>query len=276
MVNFVNIIKNIVTHREIILQLAIKNLKVRYRKPYFGFLWALIIPFCIAVVYRLVFSRFLHVRIENYPFFIYIITALLPWRYFQSSISEATHSILANKTLVNKVLFPKELLPVSIVLANLINFLPSILAILIVIGIFKMEYTFFSFLLPVVILLHTICILGLSLLFSGLQVIYRDVEYVVEVILLTLFFLTPGIYSLNLVTGLNTKYLTEIYMLNPLVGILNLYRVALLNNFWQNLPNQVTVLNTIVAPIILSFIILVAGFYIFKKCEVKFSDYIEV
>jgi len=269
-------IKNIIKYRELILQLAIKDLRVKYRKPYFGFLWTLIIPLCIALVYKIVFSNFMHARVENYPFFIYLITALLPWRYFQGSIGESTRSILSNKSLVNKVSFPRELLPISIVLANLINFLPAVLIILIILGLFNIGYTFFSFLLPFVIIIHTICILGFSLLFAGLQVVYRDVEYIVEVLLLTLFFLTPGIYSLDLVTRINTKYLVKIYMLNPLVGILNLYRISLLDNFQQNLPEEVTILNTLISPMIFSFIILIVGFYVFKKCKIKFSDYIDV
>jgi len=269
-------IKHIIVYKDLVIELAVKDLRVSYRKPYFGFLWSAIIPFCIAIVYKVVFSNFMHARVENYPFFIYILTALLPWRFFQSSIGESTRSILSSKNLVNKVSFPKELLPVSIVLANLINFLPALLVILIVLWIFNIGYTFFSFLLPFVIIIHTIFILGLCLIFSSLQVIFRDVEYIVEILLLSLFFLTPGIYSLNLVSELNIGYLFKVYMLNPLVGILNLYRLTLLKDFWQSLPEETTVFYTFISPIIFSLITIVIGFYVFKKCESKFSDYIEV
>lgn len=271
-----NNIKRFFKYKDLILQLAIKNLKVSYRRPVFGFFWTLIIPFCIAIVYKIVFSEFMHVRVVNYPFFIYIITALLPWRYFQSSLSEATYAILGNKNLVHKVPFPRELLPVSVVIANLINFLPSIVVILIVIGAFDIGYTSFIIFLPFVILLHTILIFGLSLFFSALQVIYRDVQYMVEIIILTLFFLTPGIYSLHLVTNLNSDYLINLYLLNPLVGILNLYRLTLLGGFSETLPSEITIFNTLISPIIFSVVILVIGIYVFKKCEKKFSDYIDI
>ncbi len=269
-------LKSIIKYRNMVYELAIKDLKTRYRRPVFGFLWTIIIPFCIAVVYKIVFSNFMHAKVENYPFFIYIITALLPWRYFQGSVGESTNSIIGNKNLVKKVSFPKELLPVSIVLANLINFLPAILVIFILLGIFKFGYTIFFLLLPFVILIHTVFILGFSFLFAGLQVIYRDIEYIVEILLLTLFFLTPGIYSLNLVADLNNEYLFKIYMLNPLVGILNLYRLTLLDGFYKTLPQGVNVFNTLIVPLIFSFSMLIIGFYVFKKCELRFSYYIDI
>lgn len=179
---------DLIQYKRLIWELALRDVKLRYRKPLLGFLWMLIIPFCTALVYKVLFSDFFRMSTGKIPFFIHILTAMLPWAYFTSSISSAAQSILSNRGMINQISFPRHLLPIATVLANLINFLPTILVLIIFLFIFKINISGLIILLPLVILIQTCLIVGLAFLVSGLQVIYRDVEYIIQVVLMVSFF----------------------------------------------------------------------------------------
>jgi lipopolysaccharide transport system permease protein len=268
--------KQIFEYRYLIYELAFRDLKLRYRKPLLGFLWMFIIPFCTAVIYKVLFSDFMHVTSGEYPFFIHLITAMLPWNYFVSSIQGSARGILDARNIINQISFPKYLLPISIVFSNLINFLPTILVLLGFLILFHINLTVWIVILPIVILIQTCLIIGLSFLAAGLEVIYRDVEYIIQVVLMALFFLTPGVYTIGEVINRASPLFTKVYMLNPLVGILNLYRVAFIGGYLNRLPKEVNFFNMFINPILWAAIILFIGYLIFKKCEKRFRDYVNL
>ena len=263
-------------YKEIIYGLAMRDLKLRYQKPFLGFLWMLIMPFSMAVIYKILFSDFMRVNSGSYPFFIHLITALLPWNYFISSVQGANRCILDNKTLFNQASFPKRLLPVSVVLANLLNFLPSLLVLLIFLAAFHVKISILLFFLPAIILIQTSLALGLAFLVSALQVIYRDTEYITQVIFSVLFFLTPGVYVLEEVISRAHPFWVNLYMFNPLVGILNLYRIIFIGDYLKGAPHEINFLNTVVSPILCSSALLFIGYFVFKKLESRFFEYLNV
>lgn len=256
--------------------MALRDLKLRYRKPFLGFLWMLIMPLSTALIYKILFSDFMRITSSHYPFFIHLITAMLPWNYLASSVQVATNSVLGSRNIISQASFPKYLLPISIVLANLINFLPSVLVLLAFLIAFNVKVGLLLLLLPLVILLHTLLITGLSLLVSALQVIYRDVEYVVQVMLVALFFLAPGVYTLEEVVKRASPFFVKVYMLNPLVGMMNLYRIAFIKGYWESLPAQAGIFNTLVLPAFSAVAVLAGGYFVFKRHEGRFSDYINI
>lgn len=263
-------------HKELIFELVSRDLRLQYKKPFLGFLWMLIIPFSTAIIYKVLFSDFFHASSGRYPFFIHLITALLPWNYFASSVQKASRSILDSKNIIHQISFPRCLLPVSAVLVNLVNFLPTLLVLTGFLIAFNVSLTILIFLLPAVILIQTCLIMGVAFLVSGLQVIYRDVEYVIQVMLMVLFFLTPGVYTLDeLVTKASPSFI-KIYMLNPLVGLLNLYRIVFIKEYFSSLPREAGFLNTVVSPVFWSAALLFLGYYVFKRCEARFFDYLNL
>ncbi|MFH1202393.1 MAG: ABC transporter permease [Candidatus Omnitrophota bacterium] len=269
-------IKELFKHKRLIYELAIRDLKVRYRKPFLGFFWMLIMPLCTAIVYKILFSDFMHASSGNYPFFIHLITALLPWTYFANSIQGSIASVLGSKNIIRQISFPKYLLPFSVVLANLINFFPALLVLLGFLAAFHIKVSGLIIFLPVVILIQTLLIVGVSLAVSSLQVIYRDIEYIVQILLMILFFLTPGVYTLEELINKTNPLFVKIYMWNPLVGILNLYRIIFIGNYVNSMPKEISLLNALVSPIICSLAALFVGYYVFVKCEDKFSDHLNI
>ena len=118
--------------------------------------------------------------------------------------------------------------------------------------------------------------MGLSLLAASLEVIYRDVEYVLQVILMALLFLIPSVYTLEELIQKTTSSFSQGYMLNPLVGITNLYRIVVIGDYIHDMPKEVNLLNTLIIPAFCSIVILITGYAVFKKYESRFSDYINV
>lgn len=266
--------RDLFEYRGLIYELAIRDLKIRYRKPFLGFFWLLIIPFCTALVYKILFSDFMRVPSGRYPFFIHLITALLPWSYFTSSVQGSARCILDSKNIINQISFPKYLLPVSVVFANLINFLPALLVLLGFLVAFRISISAWIIFLPILILLQTSLTIGLSLLVSALQVIYRDVEYIIQVMFTVLFFLTPAVYTLEEVINKASPLFIKIYLLNPLVGLLNLYRIVFIGGYLNNMPKEVGLLNLIISPVLCSLAALFVGYFIFNKYEERFPDYL--
>ncbi|MCX5694702.1 MAG: ABC transporter permease [Candidatus Omnitrophica bacterium] len=271
-----NIAKQIgilIQYRHLILDLAIKDIKVRYRSPVLGFFWAILMPLVTVFIFKFIFSTLMQVQVENYPFFIYLMTAVFPWAYFSTSVATATESIFANRDLIKKTYFPRQIIPVSVVLANLINFLPALLAMILILPFFGMPFTALILLLPPIILLQTILAVGLALIFSSLQVVLRDVKYIVELLLLIWMYLSPVFYPLAMVANFSPVFF-KVYLLNPFVGLFCLYRLALLKGFAHTLPAGVNIYILSLWTAVVCICVFFLGFLVFKKYEAIFSDLI--
>ncbi len=261
----------LIRYRHLILDLAVKDIKVRYRSPVLGFLWAILVPLVTVFIFKFIFSTIMQVQVENYPFFIYLMTAVFPWAYFSSSVSAATESILTNRDLIKRTYFPRQIIPVSVVLANLINFLPALLTMILILGFFKAEFSLAILLLPAIILLQTILAIGLALIFSSFQVVLRDVKYIVELLLMIWMYLSPVFYPLSMVANFSSVFF-KFYLLNPFVGLFCLYRLALLKGFAKNLPAGVNIYILSLWTVVICLGVFLLGFSVFRKYESNFSD----
>lgn len=264
-------IKALIRYRHLIFDLAIKDIKVRYRSPTLGLLWAVLIPLIMVFIFKFVFSTIMKAQVEKYPFFIYLMTAIFPWAYFSASISAATESIFSNRELIKKTYFPRQIIPISVVLANLINFIPALIVMFLILVFSRMQFTIFIFLVPIIILVQTILTIGLALIFSSLQVILRDIKYIVELLLMVWLYLSPAFYSLTMVAGFS-KVFFKFYILNPFAGLFCLYRIAFLKGFAETLPSEVNIYVLSTWTIIISIAIFLFGFWVFKRYESRFSD----
>jgi len=264
-------IKLIFDNYELIFRLASKEIKVRYKSPFLGFLWALLVPLCIIFIFKIIFSFILRIPLERYPFFLFLTTAVFPWNFFSLSVSNSVLSIQENSNLVKKIYFPREIIPLSIILANLVNFILTIILMLPIFYLFGMHFDFYILLLPLVVSIELIFVTGISLIFSSLQVYFRDIKYIVEILLFVWFYITPIFYPLDLV--LNTsKRLFKLYMLNPLTQVVTLYRIALLEGYVSQLPMGLDTFWLVITSTGISLVTLLLGLYSFKKLEVRFAD----
>ncbi len=247
---------------ELVYNLAKKDLKVRYKTASLGFLWAILNPLLMMVVLTVIFSIFLRIK-TDYPYSVFILTGLIPWAFFNLSLSSCTNSIVDNSNLIKKVYFPREIIPVSIVLANLINFFLSIIILFVFLLSFKIKLTYFILFLPAIIVLQILFTVGISLLTSSLNVYYRDIRYIVEASLLMWFYATPVFYPITMVPERIKSY----YFLNPMAGIITSYRRILLEG-------QPPDLYLFMETSLITVAVLVIGYVVFKKIEPAFADLI--
>lgn len=259
-------IKELYNYRQMIAGLVRKELRGRYKGSVLGFLWTFINPLLQLLVYTLVFSVIMRSGIEKYYIFLFV--ALVPWLYFAASINEGAGCIIANGDMVKKIYFPREVLPISKVIAGFVN---MALCFIVVFGVliftgFGINLTALLF-LPIVMLVEFILCTGMALLVSGLCVYVRDLQYILSIITMAWQFLTPVMYSSDMVTGQlqNHPVLMRIWNLNPTTPMINAYRDIL---YYKQLPDLKSLLSAVVLGLIVCFI----GAIVFRRTQRGFAE----
>lgn len=238
-----------------------KELRARYKRTVFGFLWLIVNPLIQMLIIGFVFPLFVKEPVEHYNY--YLLTGLLAWNFFSLTVSKTTGSIVNERSLVKKSAFPRSVIPLSILLSNLINYLAAFLLFLIPI-IFIGTLTPFSvwyFLLGLLLLVAFT--MGLSLLTSALDVRYRDINFFVQAVLIVWFYGTPIVYSLSQIP----RDMLWIWRLNPLTSSIQLLQAA----FTQSaLPGPAM----LVSNAIITVCILLLGIRVFSYQSKYFDDWL--
>lgn len=254
------LIKPFLYYKYLLYQLTLREIKGRYKQSIIGYFWVLLSPLLQLLVYSFVFSVIFRFPLNNIPYPVFLLAGLLPWIYFQTSISAATLSLIDNANLIKKVNFPRETLPYSIITSKAIDFFFASLLFLIFMLLWNITIqTSVIFLLPLFIT-QIVLMTGLSLLVSTFNLFYRDIQYLVSLLLMLWMYLTPIVYPLSLVPD---QYV-RIYKLNPMVGIIEGYRSAIfgLEFDW----------GTICLSFVFSITLFFLSFWIFKRSEKVFAD----
>ena len=248
-------------YAELINNLAVKEFKLRYRNSVLGFFWSLFNPLALLIILTLVFSVLLQVGIEDYPAF--LLPALLAWRFFSIGTNMSLGSILGNVSLVTKVYFPRWLLVLSSNLANLIGTTLEFAVLFPLLILLGVKLTYLAFMIPVILILEFILIFGVSLLLASLNVYYRDFNQIWDIILQAGFFLTPIIYSANLIPS---RYLFY-YMLNPVSRIIVAIRKIL---YYGIMPSY----EDLLIPLLGGLFFCLIGYQVFRRLEPRFAEVI--
>ena len=216
-------------YRELIRNLVVSSLKSRYKNSALGFIWSLLNPLGMMLVFTIVFGFLMpDVRVEKYPLF--LLTGLLPWNFFQASINAGLYSVVGSSNLVKKVYFPREVLPIATVLSQLVNFLLAFAVLFVALIVFQASFSPWLWTLPFVILIQTVFSTGVVLVLGTLNVFYRDTAMIMEVVMLAWFFLTPVVYSVALLPetivlgGFTVPLQRLVYILNPMASLIAIYR----------------------------------------------------
>jgi len=249
----------VLEHGEIIWILVKKDFKIRYRNSVLGFLWSLLNPLSMMVILSLVFSLLLKSGIQDFP--IFVLTALLPWRFFSIGTMQSAGSIAGNPSLVKKVYLPRHILVLTSNLASFVSFLMEFAALLPVMIALGMRVTLDILLLPAVMIIEFLVVLGISLALAALNVFYRDFYQIWDIALQLGLFLSPVFYDPSIIPERYQFY----YSLNPITGIIESTRKIL---FYNVLP---TVFD-LATPLLTALILLVIGYAIFRKLEPRFAE----
>jgi ABC-type polysaccharide/polyol phosphate export permease len=254
---------------ELIRNLVMRDLKVRYRGSVLGVAWSWLNPLLMLVVYTVFFTILLHNDTPRYP--ILLLCGLLPWNFFQDSVSQATGSIVGNVHLIKKVYFPREVLPISVVLSNLVNFLAALPIYFVLALVYRAPLTGWILLLPLTILVQAVFVAGLAFFLATLNVFYRDTQHILGVLLSALFFLTPVFYPIDTIpqraTVLGIQFNAQLWLrrLNPMASIIASYR----DLFYRGAP---TGMDFFVRTAVTALVILVAGYLVFLHFSPRFGE----
>lgn len=218
-------------YRALIQNLVIRDLKIRYKNSFLGVLWSLLNPLFMTLVFTIVFTLMLQRGTENYP--VFFMAGYLPWSYHAASVSTSISSIVGNASLVKKVYFPREALPLAGVLANLVNFLLSLIVLFALIFAFSIKLTPAILMLPLIILAQTFFVLGLGFFLATANVFYRDTQHIMQVVMQAWFFLTPIFYPITTlpesaeILGMTVNVQLWVRRLNPMASLVASYRDVL-------------------------------------------------
>jgi lipopolysaccharide transport system permease protein len=222
-----DIFRNLYKHRELIGILVAKQLKLRYRGSTIGFLWTLLNPLLLMLVYTLVFSVYFRLDMAKYPAFLF--SGLLPWIWFASSLQQGVTCILDGAGLVTRSQFPAEVLPVVTLTANTVNFLLTLPLLFAFLLAFQVKMGVALLMLPILIGLEYLMALGLVLVLSALNIHFRDLQHIIIHLLTVLQFLTPIFYPLTLIP----EQLRPWSFVNPLTLLISAFQDVL---FFNRLP----------------------------------------
>jgi len=252
--------RSVFRYRELIRNLVLKDLKLKYRDSVLGFLWSLANPLLLILVYSFVFGHLFTGGPPNLVYFLMV--GILPWNFFAQSLMMSTGSILDNGNLIRKVALPMEVFPVATVFFSLAQYLLALIVFFpMALLFFKVSVTWSWITFFPILVLHILFTVGMCFIVSTATVFYRDVRHFTEILLMLLFWLTPIIYDIRTVSD---SLKTVLYM-NPLSYFILAYQDVLYRNVFLSLDRLIVLL-------ILTFLSLFLGYSLFLICKVRFAE----
>lgn len=252
--------KNIYDYREMIFSLVRKDLRGRYKGSVLGFCWTFINPLLQLLVYNVVFSVILKNNIDKYYLFLFV--ALVPWIFFSSALMGGATSIISQQEMVKKIYFPREVLPISYVTSSFVNMLFSFVVIFLILIISRVGFNIKALVyLPLIMMVEYILALGIGMLTAAIDVYFRDMEHILSIITMAWMYLTPIMYTVDLVPE---QYM-PLFNLNPMTPIIIAYRDIL---YYKRVPK----LGTLIHAFALGVAVLIIGFVVFRKLQRNFAE----
>jgi len=248
--------------RELLFFFTWRDIKVRYKQTVLGASWAILQPFFTMVIFSLIFGRLAKMPSDGIPYPIFSYAALVPWTFFSNGLSKASNSLVGGSNLLKKVYFPRMALPISAVLGGVVDFVLAFFVLILMMLYYETIPTINVLWLPLLLALAFITCLGVSFWFAAMNVQFRDVRYVVPFFIQAWMFATPVVYPASLI---KSEFWQMVYALNPMVGVIEGFRWALLGT--KTAPGPMIIVSSVVA-----VTLLVTGAFYFRRMEKTFAD----
>lgn len=251
----------LVEYRDLLVYLVLRDVKVLYRQTILGVAWAFLRPFFSMIVFSVVFGRLAKVPSDGIPYPVFAYAALVPWTYFQTSLTQATTSLIQSTGLFTKVYFPRVYIPMTPILAGLLDFA---IALIMVGGLmiwFRIPPTGNLVFIPVLVFLMVLCTAGGAFWLSALGVQYRDVRFAIQFVAQLLMYAAPVVWPASLVP----RKLRVLYGLYPMAGVIEGFRSALLGR--RPMPWDLLIPGSIAA-----LALVTTGFLYFRRVEGRLAD----
>jgi lipopolysaccharide transport system permease protein len=253
-------LKSLWEYRELVFYMAVREIQGVYRQTALGFSWILIRPIINMLLLSVVFGGLVKVPSDDYPYPLFSLAALIPWGYFSNAVIKSSRSLVDNLHIISKVYFPRFILPIAATVTGWIDLVVSFLVFLIAMLIYQMPLRIEMLWLPLLVVMCTAFSLSFGLWMATLSVRYRDVSFAIGFILQAMMYASPVIYSVSLIPSA----LRPFYLLNPMTGVIQGFRWALLGG-----PAPITEL---VIAVFVIIILLVSGMFVFNRTERSIVD----
>lgn len=248
-------------YRELFYFLAWRDVKVRYKQTALGLLWVVLQPLLMTVVFTFIFGRAAGLSSDGFPYPIFVFSALLPWQLFSTALTRSGMSIVASQEVVTKVYFPRLIIPIASTLAAVVDFAVGSVILVVMMAYYHIAPTVWVVTVPLLLVLALATALAVGLWLAALNAQYRDVQYTIPFLVQLWFFLTPVVYS----AGILPSSLTFVYGLNPMVGVVQGFRWALLGSATDVGPLMILAVAMVA-------VLLVGGLAFFRRTERTFVD----
>jgi ABC-type polysaccharide/polyol phosphate export permease len=246
---------------ELIRELTLREVKSRYKQSVLGYAWVILNPFFQMLVMAFVFSQILRFPTMGVPYTIFLYAGLLPWNLFASSLTSSTNALISNASLLKKIYFPREIFIISTTLAKIVDFFLASTVFVLFFFIYHQQLTINVLWFVPIFAIQQLFTYGLSLILASINLFYRDIQYVLTLIITIWMYVTPVIYPTEIFPD---KY-RWIFQINPMAVIINAYRQVILGGGSPNLISLGIAL-------LLALIIVFIGTRIFRKLEGVFAD----
>lgn len=250
-------------YRELFFFFTWRDIQVKYKQTILGFLWAILQPLIMMLVFTLFFSRVLNTGAEGLPYPVFVLSGLILWGLFSNGLLTASNSMITNANIIKKIYFPRLIIPFSAILSALFDFIMALIIYIAVIIYYQppINWAELAWCLPLAIVLSVFAALGPGLLLCALNVKFRDFRYVVPFLIQLLLFLTPVIYPVEMLKLDFARYLLAV---NPMSAAITVFRMPLLS--------AAPATDLLIISIISNILFLAAGVIYFRKTESFFAD----
>lgn len=248
-------------YRELFYFFIWRDIKVKYKQTVLGALWAIIQPFFSMIVFTIFFGKFAKMPSEGVPYPVFSYAALVPWTYFSGAVGQSGNSLVGNSDLLTKVYFPRFAIPASAALSGIVDFLIASVILFGILMFYNIPISWSLLFWPILVIPLVFLATGMGMIFSSLNVKYRDIKYTIPFMIQTLLFVTPIIYPISI---LPEKY-QKLAALNPLTGIIEAFRATVL-------PGKHINISLLSLSCFVSIVVFIIGLLYFRKMEKGFAD----
>jgi lipopolysaccharide transport system permease protein len=254
-------LRELYRYRDLLYFLTFRSIKVLYAQSAIGIGWAVLQPLCAMLIFTVVFGRFAGIPSDGVPYAVFSFAALVPWTYFSNALLESANSLVNQSQMITKVYFPRVILPMSGVLAKLVDFGVAMTILLVLMAYYGVAPNWNVLALPLLVVLMIIAAAGLGMWLTALAIHYRDVKHALNFVVQLIMYATPVVYSASIVP----EQWQNVYAINPMVGVIEGFRAALLGT--RPMPWDWIGIGALSAAAML-----VSGLFYFRHRERLFAD----
>ena len=246
--------------RELLFFLVWRDIAVRYKQTVLGVAWAVIQPVFSMLIFTVIFGKFAKMPSEGHPYAVFVYAGLLPWMFFSNAVTSASQSLVNQQSLLTKIYLPRLFVPTAAIGGGLVDLVVSFGVFACLLAYYRIVPGWGALAVPLLVLLTVVAALGVGLTLAAVTVTYRDFRYVIPFMIQVWLYMSPVIYPVSIVP----ERWQGLLAINPMVGIIDGFRAALLGARWN--------LATLAVSAVSACVLLVYGLFFFRKTERRFAD----